>query len=128
MLRKKHIFTKFWITFTVVCAMSVNVVTYPIKASVVDRKITLSETTRQTMNCPDCNAFAYLKCINDKIYAYTTMCKYNSSCRVSVYTSTCANICSECRNYIMLYGEHECYEVHNLCGRGKVKIYHVSHN
>lgn len=73
-------------------------------------------------NCMYCDWPVGTSCLRQNVYAYTASCNKSSSCKVKVYESRSAQVCSGCGRYIEYYGYHECAESHSSCGKGYVSI------
>lgn len=74
------------------------------------------ESVSPRMNCPNCNWYTSLYCLQNLRYSYSF--PHTSTCQVKVYVSNAVDGCIQCGKWQQYYSEHECLYVHSTCSKG----------
>lgn len=75
--------------------------------------------------CHICGSSAALVCAGDKVELETgTHWSLRGTCTVSYQCSTSAHICRNpsCAEVLVIYGYHDCVQVHSTCSKGNYNV------
>ena len=81
---------------------------------------------RPMMTCSECGDFAPIVCAAEAIHYASGTHKYGflwtEICNVAYFNSRSASMCIACYTVVEVFGYHDCWEVHQDCGRGQYDV------